>query len=115
MGEEICATGGACRSDLWLKIRASVLDRQIKVPAVVDAAMGSALLAASDSFGGLEAAADSMIRYAKVVDPDPALAAPYADIYGDFLEDVHRFYGWDVYRRVIHEPRGGTHEHLQGL
>ena len=96
VGDTLFAAGGACRSDLWLRIRASVLNRQIRVPEVVDAAMGSALLAASDSFGGLEAAADSMIRYAKVVDPDPALAAPYADIYGDFLEDVRRFYGWDV-------------------
>ena len=93
VGDAICAAGGACRSDLWLRIRASVLDRQIKVPAVVDAAMGSALLAASADLGGLEAAAASMLRYDKIAAPDPRLTAAYADIYGRFLEDVRKIYG----------------------
>lgn len=93
VGDVICTTGGACRSDLWLKIRASLLNRQLKVPGVVDAAMGSALLAASADMGGLDAAASAMITYVKAVDPDPALAGPYQEIYGKFLEDVHRIYG----------------------
>ena len=96
VGDVVFAAGGACRSDLWLRIRASVLNRQIRVPAVVDAAMGSALLAASGEFGGLEAAAEAMIRYDKTVDPDPALTGAYADTYARFLEDVRRFYRWEV-------------------
>ena len=93
VGDVICATGGACRSDLWLRIRASLLRRQIRVPGVVDAAMGSALLAASGDLGGLENAAAEMITYVKAVDPDPALVDPYGEIYGRFLEDVHNIYG----------------------
>ena len=93
IGGEICAAGGACRSDLWLRIRASILNRPLKTPAVVDAAMGSALLAASGDLGGLEAAAAAMIRYEKRMEPDPALTAPYAELYARFREDVARVYG----------------------
>lgn len=96
VGDVICTTGGACRSDLWLRIRASLLNRQLRVPGVVDAAMGSALLAASGDMGGLDRAAGAMIRYVKTVDPDPALIQPYAEIYGRFREDVKRIYGVEV-------------------
>ena len=95
-GDTICAAGGACRSALWLRIRASILNRRLQVPGVVDAAMGSALVAASGAMGSLADAADRMIRYDKTVDPDPALVAPYDDIYGLFLEDVRKNYGVEV-------------------
>ena len=96
VGDTIFAAGGACRSDLWLRIRASILDRQLRVPAVVDAAMGSALLAASGDLGGLDRAAAQMVRFDKTVDPDPALVGAYRDIYGRFLSDIHSFYGVEV-------------------
>lgn len=93
VSDVIYTTGGACRSDLWLRIRASILNRQLKIPSVVDAAMGSAMLAASQSMGSLTDAASAMIHYSKSVSPDPALVAPYADIYAQFVEDVHKNYG----------------------
>ena len=96
VGDAICAAGGACRSDLWLRIRASILNRRIKVPRVVDAAMGSALLAASSVRGSPSAladAADDMIEYARIVDPDPALTRPYGEVYERFLDDVKKIYG----------------------
>ena len=96
VGDAICATGGACRSDLWLRIRASILNRQLKVPVLVDAAMGSALLAASGELGGLAAAAEAMVCYGKVAEPDPALVGPYEEIYGRFREDVKRIYGVEL-------------------
>lgn len=96
VGDVIYTTGGACRSDLWLKIRASILNRQLKVPAVVDAAMGSALLAASGEMGSLSAAASDMIRYVKTVDPDSTLIKPYADIYAQFVQDVRSIYNVEV-------------------
>ncbi|MBR2570960.1 MAG: carbohydrate kinase [Clostridia bacterium] len=92
VGDVIYASGGACRSDLWLKIRASVLGKELRVPSVVDAAMGSALLAASGSFGSLSAAADSMIRTAKTAEPDGNLTARYNDLYGQFVQDITRCY-----------------------
>ena len=65
-------------------------------PEVVDAAMGSALLAAAEHFGGLEPAAEQMIRYRLSVEPDPALRAPYAEIYARFREDVKKIYAVEV-------------------
>ena len=96
VGDTIYATGGACRSELWLKIRASVLNRRLKVPEVVDAAMGSALLAASEHFGGLNRAAEAMIRYSAEIEPDPALAARYDEIYAKYKNDLRCFYGLEV-------------------
>jgi xylulokinase len=93
VGDEICTTGGACRSDIWLRIRASILNRCLKVPKVVDAAMGSALVAASHDLGSLANAAESMIRYEKIVEPDAQLAARYEEIYRLFTEDLKRNYG----------------------
>ena len=96
VGDTVYTTGGACRSDLWLRIRSAILDRRLKVPAVVDAAMGSALLAASGDMGGLGEAAARMITYVKTVEPDPALADAYRDIYGRFLTDMQKLYGVEV-------------------
>jgi xylulokinase len=91
-GDVIYTAGGALRSDIWLKIRASILNRQLKVPAAVDAAMGSAILAASQNFGSLEKAASSMIRFSKTVDPDKEKADIYNDLYGKFYgECAKRF------------------------
>ena len=105
VGDVICTAGGACKSPLWLRIRASILNRRLKVPRVVDAAMGSALLAASADFArrenapqaeGLALAASRMIGCASVTDPDPALVGPYSEIYAGFLEDLRRFYDVEV-------------------
>ena len=92
VGPVISAAGGACRSDLWLRIRASILGRQLAVPRIVDAAMGSALLAASGQFGGLAQAADAMIAYDKRVDPVPEWTARYEDGYQAFYQDCRLVY-----------------------
>ena len=96
VGDTVYTTGGACRSALWLKIRASILNKRLLVPEVVDAAMGSALLAASASFGGLEAAAGAMLRYSTEVEPDAELSARYAEIYARYREDIKRIYAVEV-------------------
>lgn len=96
LGDTVYTTGGACRSELWLKIRASILNKRLVVPEVVDAAMGSALLAASNYFGGLERTAARMIRYRASIEPDTALAARYEDIYSLFRQDMRRIYGVEV-------------------
>jgi len=93
VGDEICTTGGACRSDIWLRIRASILNRSLKVPTVVDAAMGSALVAASEDFGGLAEAAATMIQYAKTVEPEPRLVGRYDEIYHQFERDLSQRLG----------------------
>lgn len=92
-GDTIYTAGGACRSELWLRIRASVLNRQLRLPEVAEAAMGSALLAAISRCGSLERAAGTMLRCKTSIDPDPTLVKPYQELYSRFLEDVRRIYG----------------------
>jgi xylulokinase len=89
-GDVIYTAGGAAKSEVWLSIRASILNRQLKVPAAVDAAKGSAILAASEHFGSLEKAAVSMIRFSKTVDPDKEKADIYNDLYGKFFGECAR-------------------------
>lgn len=96
VGDTVYTTGGACRSALWLKIRASILKRALVVPEVVDAAMGSALLAASAHFGSLEAAAQAMIREKTCVEPDARLSEQYDEIYARFRADLQKIYGVEV-------------------
>lgn len=96
VSDTVYTTGGACKSELWLKIRASILNRRLMVPEVVDAAMGSALLAASGEFGGLDKAAEKMIRYKLEIEPDKTLLRRYEEIYPLFREDMRKFYGVEV-------------------
>ncbi len=87
IGSEICSSGGACRSDEWLRIRASILGRSIKVPVVVDATMGSAMLAASKTyFKNLEEASQSMIAFSKTVEPVTENVDKYNELYLTFFE-----------------------------
>lgn len=82
VGDVIYTTGGACKSDEWMKIRASVLGRQLKVPKVADAAMGCVLLAASTTYySSLEEASAKMISIRKTVNPIPELVYQYEELY----------------------------------
>lgn len=91
VGDTIYAVGGVCRSPLWLRIRASILNRRLMTPKVADAAMGSALVAASAHFGSLADAASAMIRYDRIVEPDATLVGRYDELYRQFLIDLKRF------------------------
>lgn len=90
VGSAIFTTGGACRSGEWLRIRASILNRQLKVPSVVDAAMGSAMLAASSHFGTLDAAAAALIKIKKVVEPVSEKVKRFDELYAKFYEECRK-------------------------
>lgn len=84
VGDTIYSTGGACKSDVWLQIRADVLGRTIKVPEVTDAAIGGAMLAASGVYyDNLSEAVSHMGRIAKIVTPQKSR---YEEIYKKFKE-----------------------------
>ena len=90
VGDVIFTSGGACKSDEWLRIRASILNRSLKVPAVVDAAMGMVLIAASAHFGDLPTAAENMLTFVKVVDPVQEKVARYDEAYQRFYEECKK-------------------------
>ncbi|HEY5585893.1 MAG TPA: FGGY-family carbohydrate kinase [Ruminiclostridium sp.] len=94
--DEIFTTGGACRSDEWLKIRASIMNRAMKVPEVVDATIGTAMIAASKTyFSNLEQAAENMIKFNKVIEPDKEKSKIYGDLYLKFKESCKLHYKID--------------------
>ena len=102
VGEEIYTTGGVCRSMEWLEIRASVLNKVLKVPEIVDAAMGCAMLVASGTYySTLEEASEQMIRIQKVILPVDDLTEKYQELYMKAEEEYRKRF------RI-----GGSHEHL---
>jgi sugar (pentulose or hexulose) kinase len=94
VGSEIYAVGGATKSGEWLKIRASILNKTLKVPKVTNAAMGSAMIAASKTlFGTITEAADSMLLIEKTVKPFDDLVPQYENLYEEFVFQCQKIYG----------------------
>ncbi|MFW6162855.1 MAG: FGGY-family carbohydrate kinase [Planctomycetota bacterium] len=65
----LCGSGGATASDVWLQLRADILDRAIQVAADAHSAKGAALLAAAGAFGSLSEAVVAMVHFHKAVEP----------------------------------------------
>jgi xylulokinase len=81
------ASGGGARSELWLKIVASVLDIPIERTAVEEgAAYGAALLGgvASGVFGSAQEAVDACVRVRDTVEPDADWQRVYDEGYERF-------------------------------
>jgi xylulokinase len=82
-------SGGGARSELWLRIVASVLGLPLERTAVEEgAAFGAALLGgvAAGVFTSAEEAVAACVRVRDVVEPDPAWASPYEESYARYRE-----------------------------
>ena len=95
-GEQVNAVysaGGGSNSDVWLKIRASVLNAPIYKCKEASGAFGAAIMAASNThYHSLIEASEQMTAIEKVVQPDPQLHASYQSQYQDFknkLKDLN--------------------------
>jgi xylulokinase len=78
------ASGGGARSELWLRIVASVLDLPLELTAVEEgAAYGAALLAgvAAGEWADPQEAVAACVRVRATVEPDPAWREAYRDRY----------------------------------
>jgi xylulokinase len=76
-------SGGGARSETWLRIVASVLGLPLERTAVDEgAAYGAALLGgvAGGVFADAAEAVEACVRVSETIDPDPALAAAYAEL-----------------------------------
>jgi len=90
--DPIFASGGAAASDVWLQLRADVLDRPIRVAADAHSAKGAALLAAASAFGGLGEAVRRMVRFEREFEPHVARRAYFDDKYARFREACAKAY-----------------------
>lgn len=80
------AVGGGARSDTWLSIIASVLDRPLEIAADSDvgAALGAARLAICAAEGANPAEVCAAPEILRVIDPDPALVPRYREGYARY-------------------------------
>ncbi|MEO8848241.1 MAG: FGGY-family carbohydrate kinase [Casimicrobiaceae bacterium] len=82
--DELAIGGGASRSPLWVQIHADTAGCPVKVAAFADApVLGSAILAAvgSGAFDDIDSAIDAMVRFERVVDPDPRNGERYSELF----------------------------------
>jgi len=85
----IRTVGGAAHSKLWLRIRASVCNRPFIVPVVADAAMGAAMLAATERLHpDLKSATRAMVGSSNEVPPDPDWVPVYEERYARFKDEL---------------------------
>jgi autoinducer-2 kinase len=86
---DIVFTGGAAKGRLWPQIVADVLDRQVKVPTVVEStALGAAFYAGLGVgvFDSLEDVTDRVVRMERTVEPKPANRGTYDDGYAAWMQ-----------------------------
>jgi len=91
VGDEIFTVGGGARSEAWLRIRASILEKTLLRPRVPEAAMGMAILAASSVGGkGLGETARKMVEIDLRIEPDPEACGAYSENYERFRDEIDR-------------------------
>ncbi|WP_426500706.1 FGGY-family carbohydrate kinase [Streptomyces sp. D54] len=88
------AAGGGSRSTVWTTIRATVLDRPVRVVERAETAFGAALLAATGTLHeDLAASAAAMVRAGALVEPVPEERPALDDAHGRFVVALHER-GW---------------------
>lgn len=89
IGPTVYATGGAVAGETWLRIRAAVSGRTYSVPRYPQCAVGAAVLAAMPHVGSCREAVAAVVRPGRTVDPEPHLAAAYAERLERFRAALH--------------------------
>lgn len=90
--ERVIASGGGAKTALWMKIKASVYNIPILVPAEAECGIiGCAIMAAAATgrFATVEAAADAHVSYVEEIEPDPKWVETYAPMQVFFEKLYH--------------------------
>ncbi len=102
----VIASGGGAKTELWLKIKASVYGIPILVPQEAECGLvGCAVMtaAATGRYGGVEAAAEALVRYSAEIAPDPRWSEVYAPMQ-QFFEKLY-FHSQSLYDDLDRLPR----------
>ncbi|HHW02621.1 MAG TPA: FGGY-family carbohydrate kinase [Thermoanaerobacterales bacterium] len=85
VSDKIYVTGGGTKSRIWMKLRASVLNKTLLMPKISDPCMGSAVVAASRTvYKNLLEAAANMVRPGEIIAPDHRFTGVYEEKYNTF-------------------------------
>ena len=91
--DRVFVGGGGAKSPLWLQVHADVLKRPIQLTRETEScALGAAMSAAlaAGVYPDFDAAAREMVAIERVVEPDPANAGVYDDLFGRYVGLYHR-------------------------
>ncbi|MCX7704964.1 MAG: FGGY-family carbohydrate kinase [bacterium] len=81
--------GGATKSALWNRIRASILNKTLALPANTQAAAGAAILAASRTyFKNLTQACQNMVKITHYYEPEKKWMPIYEEQYQKFIREL---------------------------
>jgi xylulokinase len=84
---EIYVSGGGARSNIWLKIRAAILNKTLIRPMFPEASFGAAILASSRiSYTDVSQAVKAMVRKGLVIEPEKELVKAYETKYRKFRQ-----------------------------
>jgi sugar (pentulose or hexulose) kinase len=89
---QLSLTGGATRSRYWCQLRADVLGRAVRLPEHAQAALGMAVLAASEGRSCSEVAAE-MVHVREVIEPRPDRYGRFAEPYVRLVDELEQR-GW---------------------
>jgi sugar (pentulose or hexulose) kinase len=91
-GGSLSLTGGGTRSRYWNQLRADILGRPVRIPENAEAALGMAILAASEGRQVADVAA-AMSRTREVIEPRPSHVDRFREPYLRLVDELeHR--GW---------------------
>ncbi len=92
---EFRCIGGGAKSDLWMQMKADVLNIPVERPSVVEAAtLGAAMIAAvgDGKFSTIKEASEALHKPGKLYHPNPVSVSAYDLAYGRYLELFERMY-----------------------
>jgi len=89
---QLSLTGGATRSRYWCQLRADVLGRAVRLPEQSEAALGMAVLAASEARTPAQVATE-MVHVREVIEPRPDREGRFAEPYVRLVDELERR-GW---------------------
>jgi xylulokinase len=87
VSDRVYATGGGSKNKQWLRIRSSILNKELIVPEITECVFGAAIVAASRVFyNDVIEATSQMVRIADSVQPDRELEKIYGNHYNTFIK-----------------------------
>jgi len=93
--KKVRSLGGAAKSDIWLQIKADVLNAPVEVPECSEAAsLGAIILAGvgAEIFTDINQAVREVVKIKKSFSPEPSNVTIYQRVYQDYLSLYQKLY-----------------------